>query len=520
MKVLIFSVNKNDVFLRSALKKISKLHRGLKCTLVAPSKINDDFIGQYYKYTPSLNGINLNRLEDTGYEFVYLLDTFGVEVPRCIVRDILSKNVKSIVLLKKNLEFSAVIYSPTKKTSKSIMVFPGPIFPIHMGSHQRAYGMIESLNTRHKGCDVMITSGNAKHSKLSADLLKLIAPNVYTFKNNRRKIKGVLRLRRYIESKYRKLFKLKGAAPDLFEERIYNKATESAKLTLKRLVKDRKYTDVIVNYAWMMPVIDYLDLTKIRVTCDTHDVQYVRGKSNNKGEKRFFVSWAKEKKLEIEQMNRANIVLAISSGDYLELNKAVKKSKVIKCVSGFDYASKKIKNKAKSQPVNFGFIGGRMDANVKALSIILEEWWPSIQEFSPDSKLYIAGSICGDSEIKQLCFLNRNVERLGFVASIWSFYDKFDIALNPVVVVGGLNFKSIEAMSAGKVLFTNDLGLRCLVNNSVIKSCETPKELITALTSLDRDRMYLASQKRLSQKVAIDNFSEVSVYNDFQKSIA
>lgn len=520
MKVLIFSVKKNDVFLRSAVKKIASLHKGLECILIAPSKINDDFVGAYYKYTLSLNGVNLNRIEDTGYEHVYLLDTFGIEVPRSIVRDILSKNIKSIALLKSNLVFSEVLYSKTIKGSKSVMVFPGPIFPIHMGSHQRAYGMIESLNMKHRGCDVMITSGNAKHSKLSADLLKLIAPNVYTYKNNRRKIKGFLRFRRYVESKYRKIFGLKGAAPDLFEERIYNKATESSKLTLKRLVKDRKYTDIIVNYAWMMPVIDYIDRSKVRVTCDTHDVQYVRGKSNNKGEKRFFVYWAKEKRLEIIQMNRADRVLAISAGDYTELKKTVKKSQVIKCVSGFDYAKKKIKNKANNTPINFGFIGGRMDANVKALAKILEEWWPSIQEFSPDSKLYIAGSICGDSEIKQLCFLNRNVERLGFVASIWSFYDKFDISLNPVVVVGGLNFKSIESMSAGKVLFTNDIGLRCLMDNSVIRSCETSDELIKSLKVLDMDRLYLHSQKRLSQKVALENFSEGNVYNEFHRSIA
>jgi hypothetical protein len=520
MNVLIFSDKKNDLYLRECIKKIAGLHKGCQCILVSPSKVNDTFIGQYYKYTRSLNGVNLNKIEDISYEYVYLLDTFGSDVPRSIVRDILSKNIKSISLLKNNLEFSGMIYSGVKKTSKSIMVFPGPIFPIHMGSHQRAYGMIESLNMRHTGCDVMITSGNAKHSELSAELLKLIAPNVYTFKNNRKKIKGFLRFRRYIESKYRKLFGLKGAAPDLFEERISNKATESAKLTLKRLVKEKKYSDVIVNYAWMMPVIDYIDEGNVRITCDTHDVQYVRGKSNNKGEKRFFVSWVKEKRLEVAQMNRAEVVLAISSGDFVELKKTVKKSKVIKCVSGFDYAKKKIKNKGKNEPINFGFIGGRMDANVKALAKILEEWWPLIQEFSPDSKLFVAGSICGDVEIKQLCFLNRNVERLGFVDSIWSFYDKFDISLNPVVVVGGLNFKSIESMSAGKVLFTNDIGLRCLVDNSVIRSCEAPSDVIKALKTLDRDRPYLHSQKRLSQKVALENFSEGDVYNEFHRSIA
>ncbi len=134
--------------------------------------------------------------------------------------------------------------------------------------------------------------------------------------------------------------------------------------------------------------------------------------------------------------------------------------------------------------------------------------------------MYVAGSICGDSEIKQLCFLNRNVERLGFVASIWSFYDKFDVSLNPVVVVGGLNFKSIESMSAGKVLFTNDIGLRCLMDNSVIRSCETPEALIKSLKVLDRDRLYLHAQKRLSQKVALENFSEGNVYNEFHRSIA
>jgi hypothetical protein len=519
MDVVLFFNTLNDEYIKKSIITIERLHPGKKIFAIGLKKITFSSVKESFIWNPGIDRTNWNRLEDTQYLYLYCLGVEGKELPRNLVRDAFSKNsLKGVAFIDNNGAVVRPFYTHDTSVADNIMVFPGPIYPINMGSHQRAFGVLESLNLTGNGCDVLITSGSIRHSELAQNLLLLVCREVNVYKNTRKKLKNSMRFRRFIESKYRPLFGLKGTAPDLFAERLHNKATTSAKITLARLVKNNKYKNVLVNYAWMMPVLEKIQ-TKIKVICDTHDVQYVRGKSNNKGEFRFFVSSAKEKRLEISSMSKADFILAISKSDRDELLTVLNPDKVRLCVSAFDYAKSKVKKTSEKKPLDFGFIGGKMDANVKSLLNVLYEWWPKIEAFSPDSKFYIAGSICTVPAVRQLAFLKENIILMGFVDSLSSFYRTFDISLNPVLVKGGLNFKSVESMVAGKILITNTTGVKCLFENPVIRVADTGVEVLKFIENLDQNRNFLQSQARLTQKLALSHFSNECAYDELLKLV-
>ena len=513
-KAVIYYKGKNRSYLLSVLSLIKKRKPGYDITLFLENKCGLEGVKTIILKTPSGQD-NFNRLEDFSYKKFVFAGCDEFDLPNPVIVDIFSKNIDDISFINSECNFTS--YKKYKsESSNNLSVFPGPIYPINMGSHQRAFNMLLYLNSNGSYTDVLITAGNDKQKKLARVLLGIICPNVYIYKNNKRKLPRTMRLRRFCENKVRHHIFKKGPAQDLFVERLENKATFSSKNMLKELVEKDAYENVIVNYAWMSKVRDLVSAKfaeKINWICDTHDVQYVRGKTNNKNEFRLFSNSKREKREEIDVLESFDHVLAISVSDKNELDKALKiKSTLV--TSSFDYAYKPIRKKNTKSAIDFGFIGGKMDANVKALSYILTDWWPEITRISPASKLYIAGSVGNVEKIEELCFLEGNIERMGFVESLNDFYNKIDISLNPVVVKGGLNFKSVEALAAGKLLFTNSLGMECLGDNNLGYICDSSHDVVKQIIKIDKDRKLFESEKRRMQKLGLSYFSDSGAYSE------
>jgi len=453
----------------------------------------------------------INKVEDYPYtKFIFLGADKNI-FPDCLIRDVFSKRLIEVKFLDHKLQ-ECNYNRFNNVTSSSISCFPGSIYPINMGSHQRAFGILKYLNDNNHYTDILITAGNEKTLKISKKLLSLISPRVFGYSNKRRKLPRKLRYRRLVENYIATKILKKNKPSDTFEERLNYKATTSAKKTIAKLINDFKYKNVIINYAWMEPVLEQSNYEHINLICDTHDVQYIRNETANKGSFRLFVSKSKEKNLELKSLKSFNHVLTISKPDHERLSESIKNSQLT--VSGFDYAYIKPKLTKSKKQLDFGFIGGAMQANVQSVEYVINEWWPKISAFSPKSKLYIAGSICNNDTIKNLAFLNESIVLLGFVNSLTDFYSKFDILLNPVIVKGGLNFKSVESMAAGKILFTNTMGNDCLRIPDVIRVIDNNKNLIDNLIKLDRDRKYLHSEIRRSQALSLKHFSDSSAYKN------
>lgn len=519
MESIIYSKISDKIIFEQAAKKVYDSFPGEEFSVLTSSCEERESVHNIIELTDDeglksfLTGKTLKRVILLGFERTEIL-------PITWIVEFLSHGADAISGL-----YDGAIgrYSPFKGyEANTILVFPGSMLPLSMGSHQRSFLLLAALNYSGYYTDVIITGGNSNALSRARRLLSAIAPNVYIFKNNKRKLPDALWLRREIERKYRKLTIKDNKVPELFADRYSNKATESLKITLARLHDENEYKNIIVSYAWMTKCLDYIPDEKLKETtliCDTHDVQFVRNLSANKHEKRFMSLQKYDKWLEKKVLARYDYIGAISKSDSKELRKHKELAKkVINVTSAFNYALKKPRKIGHKPCLHYGFIGGGMDANVKALAYILDEWWPVMNSYSPNSKFYIAGSICRNPLIASKVFFDESIVKMGFVDSISDFYDKIDISLNPVLVQGGLNFKSVEAVLAGKLLITNQLGSQCLGETNIATIADTQKEFLDIVQKIEimpgREFNQLLEVR---QKRALEEFGEATAYNELKK---
>ncbi|MDX9664232.1 glycosyltransferase family 4 protein [Pseudomonas sp. P5_152] len=414
--------------------------------------------------------------------------------------------------------------NPNRKAS-TLLVFPGCILPLTLGSHQRVFNLLVNLGKNGILVDVLITTPkNVKQSEYQT-ALKTICNNVYIYKNNKKKHSTTVNTKRYLESKARTFLGKSKELPELFSERLNTRPTESCKRWVNSLHLANKYESVIVSYAWMMGALEYIihDSENFKVICDTHDVQFTRNDDILNRKERIFFNSLAEKKCELDELKKCDSVLAISVSDEDILNKALKKSantNVIRASSGFDYALSQVKSRPHGKPLFFGFIGGQMSANVKSLVHILDIWWPAIKQYSPDSKLFIAGSICKSAEILPKIFLDTNIVPLGFVNNIGEFYNNIDVSLNPVLVQGGLNFKSVEAVFAGKHLVTNKLGQECLGTEFPSTIVEKPEDIIEFISKYEFNPKKCFGMRVANQNKAKQLFANKKTYLELVNYLA
>ena len=405
--------------------------------------------------------------------------------------------------------------------SDTLFIFPGSILPLSMGSHQRSFNLIYNLTNSGFSVDILIPENSKIDKKVLASALGCVAENVYFYKDRRKKLSKIQLIKRYVEKKIRAFQGLGEKMPDLFSERNYQKPTESLKRWVNSLYLAKNYHNIIVSYAWMLNSIQYIEhmKDKFNLICDTHDVQFYRNRNILNRKQRLFFDKYREKRLEINLLNKCDYVLAISEADKEILQQNIT-STVLEAFPGFNYAKSTIKQRPKGRPIHFGFIGGSMEANIVALNFILKNWWPIIRKHSPDSKLYIAGSVSNTPEIIKESFFDKNIILLGFVKNIFDFYNEIEVALNPVIITGGLNFKSVEAVCAGKHLFTNLTGLKCLTADFPCTIIEKPEDITTHMNRIEFNLIQDKKDRMHAQNKALSLFGNKSCIQQLNQNIS
>lgn len=437
-----------------------------KTTKEQNNKINDILKKEYCNELAIVTDeVNWNKIENKNdiTKIIFLKSRDFSKIPSSkVFVDIFSSHLVDILWM--DLEGNITNYDPFLLEKSSILfIFPGPILPLSMGSHQRAFNVLYNLRRKNINVDILIpTNKNIDKDKLK-NSLSCISKNIYFYRDKRKQLPRIKKIFRWIEQKIRKLIGKSKNLPDLFSERLFQKPTESLKRWVNSLYIAKSYDSIIISYAWMLPAIQYIEHSRenYNLICDLHDVQFYRNKGILNRKERLFFNEKKEKEIEINYLNKCDYLLAISEADKKVLRNNVS-SKIIDAYPGFDYALSPISQRPVGRPIHFGFIGGKMEANILTLEYIIRNWWPVIKKHSPDSKLFIAGTISNIPSIIEASFFDDNIIRLGFVKNIEQFYSMFEVALNPVMVTGGLNFKSIESVMKGKYLFTNETGIKCL----------------------------------------------------------
>lgn len=399
-----------------------------------------------------------------------------------------------------------------------LFVFPGTIVPLNLGSHQRAFNLLYNLSEAGYSVDVLIPKPKSlKNMERIEQSLGLVSTQVYFYDNDYKKFPKPYRMFRKLEENWRVSQGKEKRLPDLFFERDYKRPTESCKKWVNSLYLENEYSSVIVSYAWMMPCIQYVKHIKsLKIICDTHDVQYIRSSDFLSKKERLAYFFKIEKEIEAKRLREADLVLAISVSDQKLLNNLLgNKVKVITTSAGFNYALRRAKKRPKDRPIMFGFIGGAMTANIMSVEHILNNWWPTIRNLSPDSKFLIAGSIGKNPKIVERSLLDESIEILGFVDNLDDFYHSIEVSLNPVVVQGGLNFKSVEAVFQGKHLLTNALGAQCLGESFKCNIIESERDIEEFFNKFEFDLDLDHNFRLEAQRIAKELFSNETVMLDF-----
>lgn len=409
-------------------------------------------------------------------------------------------------------------FSRSSEGDKVLFVFPGHIVPLNLGSHQRAFNLLSNLSKAGYSVDVLIPKPKSRNIEERVEQsLGVISTNVYFYDNDYKRFPKPYRLFRKLEENWRVFQGKEKKLPDLFFERDYKRPTESCKRWVNSLYLKNKYSSMIVSYAWMMPCVQYVRHVKdLKVICDTHDVQHIRSSDFLNKNERLAYFFKLEKEIEAKRLREADLVLAISESDQRLLESFLgSKPKVITTSAGFNYALRKVKKRPKDRPIMFGFIGGSMAANVLSVEYILDNWWPTIRRLSPDSKFLIAGSIGRNSRVLERSILDDSIEVLGFVDNLDDFYHVIEVSLNPVIVQGGLNFKSVEAVFQGKHLLTNPLGAQCLGKSFKCNIIENERDIEKFLNTFEFDLELDYKFRVEAQNVAKKLFSNEVVMVDF-----
>lgn len=409
---------------------------------------------------------------------------------------------------------------PASGKLKILFVSAGSIYPLSLGSHQRMFNSIQGLIEA--GCDVSVLYQKQRREREigATAALSLVATEIHTFKPQWGKLRGKTARRRIVYDTLATLFRLSKPNKMTFAEKCQKRSSFWLYKQMKALGEAGGYDAAWVNYAWMMgKVNDEIRKLFPIVICDTHDVQFYRNGGIRPLLDRVILGQQYDKEVELAQLRKADLVLAISDRDAKLLQESLPGKNIITLVPSFDQHQKPIRPRDVYKPLTFGFIGTRMEANVKASEYVIRHWWPDLHKYSPDSRFLIAGSVCEEPSVQAVSWLRDEIELLGFVDDLSDFYNRIDALLSPVLVRGGLNFKNVEAAMAGKHVITNGDGAETLAPVPV-RALTTSQDVIAYLTEVEMNPQLDVYLRMEVQQAAADRFSNSGEFASIIKTIA
>ncbi|OAP36392.1 hypothetical protein AU381_17930 [Sinorhizobium glycinis] len=483
--------------------------------------------GDVYVLTTRLLNEDLERVDvqtllNPGTEAtIYVLsnDESNLPLPPRTISYLFQLNLRNVCSINHRNEISPY-RRPAVGKLQVLFVSAGSIYPLSLGSHQRMFNSIQGLIEA--GCDVTVLYQQQRREREigAAAALSLIATETRAFKSQWGKLRGKTGRRRAVYNTLTKWLKVSNPNKMTFAEKCQKRSSFWLYRELKQLGETGSFDAVWVNYAWMMGKVDG-GIRRLfhTVICDTHDVQFYRNDVARPLLDRVVLNEQYDKDVEIAQLKKADIVLAISDRDAKLLKDTLPEKRVIALVPSFDQHQKPVRPRDIYKPLAFGFIGTRMDANVKALEYVIRHWWPELHRYSPESRLFVAGSVCEEPSVQAASWLYDEIELLGFVDNLSAFYDKIDALLSPVLVRGGLNFKNVEAAMAGKHVITNSDGAEVLAPVPV-RALTNAQDVIGFLTEIEMNPQLDLYLRMEVQRAAANRFSNSAEFESIISAIA
>jgi glycosyltransferase involved in cell wall biosynthesis len=335
-----------------------------------------------------------------------------------------------------------------------LVVCPGPIYPIEMGSQVRMYNMIRGLSKDHcvdviakvpeKGH--LTNEYSAKIKNICSKYYPILAPNKENiFKRIYYKIKRV-----FIES---------GLIPDIL---FYYSITKLQKKILQ-IANSKKYDIILCNYWYSCSFYDKLRYRPY-LALDTHDLNFEKYKlalkskrSRQKNQKKL----ARYKELELKYTGKNDLIISASENDYQFFKKAFPEKDHLKIPIGQDltgYLTYNSDSKYKNTILFYGSMSS--EQNIKAFFRLYNHILPLIKSKIPEVELIVLGANPPE-KIKKL-HNGKDVFVTGFVRDIREWISKAVLMILPLEIAGGFRTRVVEVMAMGVPFIGTKNALDCI----------------------------------------------------------
>lgn len=286
------------------------------------------------------------------------------------------------------------------------------------------------------------------------------------------------------------------------------------------LHKNGQYLDVVfinrphIAQHYIDAVKEYTKAKIIYNVCDLHFVREER-EYRITGNAERLESSHKWKKIELEIMEKSDVVFTLSTDEQRILEEYLPKEKISICPI-FIYSDFSRTDFSRRKTQDLLFVGGFSHTpNVDAMNWFCEEVMPKILEKMPDIRLNIVGSNPPES-VKRYASEHINIK--GFVSDeeLQQLYDQSRLCVIPLRYGAGVKGKTIEAMYSCIPIVSTSIGIEGLPEiDQVLCAHNTADEFAHAvLTMYDKDN---TSSVRAAYNYVKDHYSEKSVIAYFQQ---
>lgn len=512
------NTNSSTITLENYLYQLEKKHPNEEFLLLSNVPIlSFRKAFRYVFYKDNLESIPKGFI-DKSSKRIFVLGKYKENVASRLFKEIATSKIPSLLTID-----NVGNVSELKKTgySKGLFIFPDRMLPAQRAFQSRGLDLLNYLNRRSLNLDVLVYGPKNNDLPKIKNALNLISPNAHVTLLLKGKSSGFYGTVRLLEKFVRRfVFNLKKSPPITFKQRSDMLFTVDNVHFLESVISKGDYDFIIVTGSWFYPVVERLQKKHgIKIICDTHDVFFLSDKHVNSYEKRFFYYSETEKRRELKYLNAFDHVIAISKSDksVLEKNKI---ENVLVATGGFEYAYLPITDLDSKTNFVFGFIGTGNNNNQMALKHMARTWLSWIIKKNPLSQFLLAGSICKTDLAQELAQkYPQNITLLGFIDNLSNYYNAIDIALSPIIMQGGLNFKTVESLMAGKPVITTEIGARCVDGNFGVFEVETEKNFQNVYTQLEEHKEDWIQFCGEIQQQALNDFNQESGFQELVKVI-
>lgn len=392
-------------------------------------------------------------------------------------------------------------------TKKKILVInPISLFPKVMASQDRVLNMVKRLSKDHL---VDVVTRVRDHNELDesrkylGEVCNKFHPILAVNPS------GSVMKQKYYGLKYLFYYYLFGYPTDYF---YYTRRYYLSKLS--RIIFQNQYDIVQVEYWYMGKIFEKIKEIKLKVI-DSHDILFEKRDQefrNRFGEnlsisKRKYLQ--KYKKLEINHLNLADLVICISRADQESLSSFSLKNKKIIIPTGqdIDFFKNYKTNLDEKLILFYGSIGSR--PNIDAFFLFYNKILPLIKKKVRDINVIVVGANPPDS-IKKL-HNGKSMVVTGFIDDVRPYIAQANFLILPLNVAAGFRSRVVDVMSMGipvigthKALDSFEMknGIHGFVTDS---NEEMAKGAVRLLSDLKfRNRMGKECRKLVTDKYSIE----------------